>query len=66
MKTNFIIFPKTMIYPMVYSLELFETFMYFIYSFLPIIILDTYFIFFTRTQKDPKDTNYVDFIVTCY
>jgi hypothetical protein len=49
MKTNFIIFPKTMIYLMVYSLELFETFMYFIYSFLPIIILDTYFIIFTRT-----------------
>jgi hypothetical protein len=35
---------------MVYSLELFETFMYFIYSFLPIIIFDTYFIIFTRTS----------------
>jgi hypothetical protein len=35
-------FPKIKIYLMVYTLELFETFINLIYVFLPIITLDTY------------------------
>jgi hypothetical protein len=43
---------------MVYSLELFETFMDLIYIFLPIITLDTYIHNF---HEPKKDTNYVDY-----
>jgi hypothetical protein len=51
---------------MIYSLELFETFMDLIYSLLPIMTFDTYIHNLHECLKDQYDTNYVDFFeVNC-
>jgi hypothetical protein len=45
---------------MIYSLESFETFINFIYIFLPVITLDTNYIAWDF-KKDQKVTNYFDY-----